>query len=143
MIQEDVMKRYRPGRGKLRLVVVTDGEDNMSPSEYQGMRGMDPMMRTLNKAGYDIEWHIIVIGGERGLDRYKALAGATGGSFLEVKRQFDPNSSDTKALLKAIQNSTDERGRRERQRRHKEEVSAGKVENVDWFKQLPPGDGKK
>ena len=36
MIEDDVTARYRPGRGKLRLVVVTDGQDTLSPAEYNG-----------------------------------------------------------------------------------------------------------
>ena len=36
MIEDDVRTRYRPGRGKLRLVVVTDGQDTLSPAEYNG-----------------------------------------------------------------------------------------------------------
>ena len=143
MIETDVKERYRPAGGKLRLVVVTDGDDNMSPlPEYKGMRGMDPLMRNLSRAGYDIEWHIILIGDETGLGRYKALAGATGGSFLAVPREFDPKSSDSRALLDAVQHSTDEYGRRERQTKYSAEASKGKIDEVDWFKKLPPGDKK-
>jgi len=148
MIQTDVMDRYRPGTGKLRLVVVTDGEDNMSPAGYQGMKGMDPMMRTLQQAGYDIEWHIIVIGDDESAgwkDRYKALAGATGGSFLAVENEFDANSSETKTFLQAIENSSSDEysSRRERQRRYEMDRDAGKAEGFDWYKKLPPPDDKK
>jgi hypothetical protein len=139
MIQEDVVERYRPGQGRLRLVVVTDGQDNMSPADYRGMKGMDPMMRALQAAGYDIEWHIIVIGGEFGLERYKSLAGATGGSFLAIDKEFDKNSRETTAFLKAIESGTDEQSRRERQRRYEKEVKEGKAEKMDWYKRLPSG----
>jgi len=143
MIQTDVMERYLPGKGKLRLVVVTDGDDNMSPSGYQGMKGMDPMMRTLQKSGYDIEWHIIVIGEESGLGRYKALTGATGGSFLAVKNKFDESSKEAAAFLEAIESSSDEHGRRERQQRYEIERDAGEADRFDWYKKLPPPDHKK
>lgn len=142
MIEEDVMERYRPGTGKLRLVVVTDGEDNLSPWNYQGMAGMDPMMRKLQQSGYDIEWHIIVIGGESGLERYKALAGATGGTFLTIENDFDEKSRDVASFLKAIESSTDEHGRRERQQRYERDRDTGKVDKVDWYKKLPPPDKK-
>ena len=55
MIQTDVLARYRPGRGKLRLIIVTDGHDTQSPAQYNGRRGMHPMMRTLHAEGYDVE----------------------------------------------------------------------------------------
>ena len=31
MIEQDVLERYRPGSGTLRLIVVTDGHDTLSP----------------------------------------------------------------------------------------------------------------
>jgi hypothetical protein len=148
MIQDDVTKRYRPGTGKLRLVVVTDGDDNLSPHEYRGMRGMDPMMRNLQTAGYDIEWHIIVIGGETGLERYKALAGATGGSFLSIPKEFDETDSDALAFMDAIVEGSssvhhdNDHGRRERQKRYELAAREGKVDKVDWYKKLPPPEKK-
>lgn len=144
MIQEDILKRYRPGTGKLRLVVVTDGEDNMSPPGYQGMRGMDPMMRTLQDAGYDIEWHIVVIGDAKGLERYKDLAGATGGSFLTLSDSFDETTRDAQHFLEAVKSSgrTDDDKRYERQRQYELDTKTGKAERFDWYKALPPG-GKK
>jgi hypothetical protein len=142
MIEDDVQARYRPGTGKLRLVVITDGEDNLSPHEYQGMKGMDPMMRTLQQAGYDIEWHIIVVGSDTGLDRYQALAGATGGSFLAIPREFDETKKDAVAFRDAVRRAQDENYRRERQRRYETEAKAGKTNSVDWYKQLPPPDKK-
>jgi hypothetical protein len=48
--------RYTPGRGTLRLVVVTDGDDCLSPGEYRGARGMNPLMRELKDRGFNIEW---------------------------------------------------------------------------------------
>ena len=49
-------RRYTPGRGTLRLVVVTDGDDCLSPGEYRGARGMNPLMRELKERGFNIEW---------------------------------------------------------------------------------------
>jgi hypothetical protein len=148
MIQTDVLTRYRPGTGKLRLVVVTDGEDNMSPPGYQGMEGMHPLMRTLQEAGYDIEWHIIVLGHvhSRVKEQYRALAGATGGNFLSVKRDFDKNSREASAFLKAFKNSGetgDTSDRRKRQRQYEKDSLEGKADRFDWYKQLPPPDNKK
>lgn len=138
MIETDVRERYRPGTGKLRLVVVTDGDDTLSPPGYTGMRGMDPMMRTLQDLGYDIEWHIIVVGGESGLERYRALSGASGGSFLSIKREFNENSDDAKALLQALKRAKDNHDRHKRQQQYEIDARSGKVDKVDWYKQLPP-----
>lgn len=33
----------------------------VSPAAYQGVGGLNPMMRTLKAAGYDVEWFIIVL----------------------------------------------------------------------------------
>ena len=54
-----------------------------SPRRYRGIRGMDPMMETLQSEGYDIEWHIIVLG-KGDWATYAALAGATGGSYVQI-----------------------------------------------------------
>ena len=68
MIEEDVRSRYLPGHGRLRLIVITDGEDTHSPGEqthtrfavkaeavkvccafvtgvYCGIKGMDALMK--------------------------------------------------------------------------------------------------
>jgi hypothetical protein len=37
-------------------VVVTDGDDCLSPGEYRGARGMNPLMRELKDRGFNIEW---------------------------------------------------------------------------------------
>ena len=82
---QDVLARYKPGRGRLRVCIITDGEDcrefaailfrggilnvrermhiclAVSPAAYQGVGGLNPMMRTLKAAGYDVEWFIIVL----------------------------------------------------------------------------------
>lgn len=142
MIEQDVLERYRPGGGKLRLVVVTDGEDVLSPPGYNGVRGMDPMQRTLLKAGYDIEWHIIVLGEVPGSDRYAALAGATGGSFLAISDSFDESRRDVQSFLDAIDQGSDGAARYERQRRYELEANKGDAERVEWFQALPPPDRK-
>ena len=40
MIEDDVLSRYLPGDGKLRLIVLTDGHDTDSPGAYHGMHGV-------------------------------------------------------------------------------------------------------
>jgi hypothetical protein len=55
MIERDVVKRYKPGRGKLRIYVVTDGEDMQSPYPYMGMNGMNPLMEGLLARGYEVK----------------------------------------------------------------------------------------
>ena len=91
MIEQDILARYRPGKGRLRVCIVTDGEDARawpayiaysililrhcfypifctqfrpaeSPPEYRGVGGLSPMMRVLKNAGYDIEWFILLVG---------------------------------------------------------------------------------
>ena len=137
MIEQDVLSRYRPGSGKLRLIVVTDGEDVLSPRGYNGVRGMDPMQKTLFKHGYDIEWHIVVLGDVKGSGRYAALAGATGGSFLAVDA-FDESRNDVQNFLGAVAQGSDEAARYQRQKNYELEAKSGGVERVDWFKALPP-----
>lgn len=135
MIEQDVLYRYRPGQSKLRLIVVTDGDDNCSPTEYLGVEGMHPMMQTLHQAGYDVEWHIVVVGDDEGLEGYETLAGATGGTFVAVNNNLDENRHDIRAMVDAIQKSTDEQGRRDRQQTFKESHFG----RLEWFKELPSG----
>jgi hypothetical protein len=54
MIERDVVKRYVPGPGTLRIYVVTDGEDVQSPYPYKGMDGMNPLMQALLERGYKV-----------------------------------------------------------------------------------------
>ena len=135
MIEQDVRTRYRPGSGKLRLIVVTDGQDTLSPGEYNGVRGMDPMMRTLTGAGYDVEWHIIVLGNVPDSQRYRSLATATGGSFLAVDTWG--GASGKSALLAALDDDDDD-ARRERRRGYERDATAGKASKFGWYKALPP-----
>jgi len=55
MIERDVIKRYEPGPGTLRIYVVTDGEDMQSPYPYMGMNGMNPLMEGLLARGYKVK----------------------------------------------------------------------------------------
>lgn len=96
------------------------------------------MMRTLHDSGYDIEWHVVVLGRVDHSHRYAALAAATGGSFLAVEA-FDPSRADSVAFLDAVEKSgeLDDTTRRERQRRYELNARSGKVEQFEWFKSLP------
>merc|ERR1712151_589347 len=94
---------YSPGPGRLRVFVITDGEDTHSSPPYKGMQGMNPMMHDLRKAGYNVEFHIVFVSGIVGemlskvfqstfggsitqsdLGQYRDLALGTGGSFLHL-----------------------------------------------------------
>jgi len=142
MIEQDVMARYQPGGGKLRLMVITDGEDTCSPAGYNGVQGMDPMMRALTLAGFDIEWHIVVIGRVPGSRRYADLAAATGGSFLAVEDLFDEGSEDARRFLDTVERSgelgADATRRRWRREEYQVEAREGRREKFDWLKALPP-----
>ena len=135
--EDDIVSRYAPGGGKLRVVVVTDGEDTRSPGEYVGVRGMDPMMRCLQERGFDIEWHIVVIGDDIariGRNRYASLAAATGGGFLAVNA-FDEHDPKAQTFLRAVAQSGGERELRRRQ--YEIDARQGKRESFDWYKALP------
>lgn len=142
MIEEDVVERYTPGSGKLRLVVVTDGHDNLSPGEYNGIDGMNPMMAALQGKGFDIEWHIIVLGEVQQKRVYASLARATGGSFLAVPGSFDEDGTNETAFLDALDDSSDmsegDRKRHGRQQAYKLDAGTGKAAKFGWFKALPP-----
>ena len=165
MIQDDIRTRYKPAGGKLRVVVITDGYDVLSPPPYQGARGFDPLMRTLLKDGFDIEWSIIVVGNEtdniflgqqelssRDKQLYKNLCGATGGQFLSLDSSssaggsWDADKPEISNFLDSIEDSgyyDSESDRRERQKQYKLEAKKGKAEKFDWLPQLPDGSKKK
>ena len=162
MIEDDVLGRYAPSpdrktNAKLRIVVITDGEDVESPGNYRGIRGMDPMMKTLLQAGFNIEWHIVVIdsswfGGESkaSLRRYESLARATGGGFLLLK-PFDHNSSSTDRINKEVENfistlelstsgedsSMDRNSPQRRKELYASEAKRGRADTFEWLKLLP------
>ena len=154
MIQDDVQAKYRPAGGKLRIVVITDGHDILSPAPYNGVRGFDPLMRTLLAQGYDIEWNIIVLGNDSGIfppelsqrDKklYRSLCHATGGQFLSVGASgWNENDHEVDEFLNAIEDSgyhDSKADRRERQEQYKLEARKGKAENFDWLPDLPKED---
>lgn len=158
MIEDDVIGKYAPGNGKLRIVIITDGEDCLSPGEYRGMRGMDPMMRVLLGKGFDIEWHIVMLGriddgfgslSRRDANRYKSLAAATGGSFLVedgsiLNLVFNENKKEAADFLDTLKESGESGDAARRARRQKDyllEANAGKREKFDWLTLLPPPSG--
>jgi hypothetical protein len=139
MIEEDVVRMYLPGPGHLRVYIITDGEDNMSPSGYSGMSGMDPMMKTLLSAGYDIEFHIILIGQE-GLssgsaNRYRDLALSTGGSFVHFDGCGDPQR-DLDVMLERTRQEGNLRANVRND--YSKRLSSGSATNFSWLPQLPP-----
>ena len=165
MIENDVLGRYAPSpdrktNAKLRIVVITDGEDVESPGNYRGIRGMDPMMKTLLQAGFNIEWHIVVIdsswfGGDskESLRRYESLARATGGGFLLLK-PFDNNGSNssTDRINKEVGNfistlelsgttgddsSMDRNSPQRRKELYASEAKRGRADSFEWLKLLP------
>lgn len=155
MIEDDVLRRYRPtppgagGRGKLRLMVITDGFDTDSPGQYKGIKGMDPMMKTLLAKGYDVEFHIVVLGqhdsrAQSALKRYKSLTEATGGGYLELSSGWyasekDPTVRSFMTNLEASNDMARDQQRRGRQKQqYLSDARAGRKENFDWLKQLPP-----
>ena len=154
MIEEDVANRYRPGKSKIRIVLITDGLDCMSmPEDYRGIQGMDPLMKTLLKKGYDIEWHICILNpfGTNFLpeesERFRALSAVTGGSFLELSDlMFDAKKKESATFLSAIKDSSgdDEKdiargiaSRDERKRLYHADVKKGKAVSLDWARLLP------
>jgi hypothetical protein len=151
MIEDDVLRRYRPAGGRLRVIVITDGFDTRSPGEYKGMSGMNPMMRTLLREGFDIEFHIIILGqtgpfrtlSEGDIKKYQSLAAATGGSCMVVSGfLYDPESPAAKSFVQTLEESgrNDQKSveaRKKRQLQYKEDASKGRKESFDWIKSLP------
>ncbi|CAE7384741.1 unnamed protein product [Symbiodinium necroappetens] len=138
MIEEDVRSRYLPGHGRLRLIVITDGEDTHSPGVYCGIKGMDALMKELQKQGFDVEWHIIIIGRFQAAERkrYETLAGATGGSFLALEEAEAFQSPAARRFLAALKENPG--ARQARQQAYLADTAAGRMERVEWFKALPP-----
>lgn len=150
MIEDDVLLRYRPTPGgKLRIIVLTDGFDTDSPGEYHGIRGMDPMMKTLLSKGYDIEFHIVVLGqhysksSQDALKRYQHLTEATGGGYMALSDLFyNEKSANVKKFLGNLEASNDaeqsKKLRAEKQKGYLEAAKKGQKEKFDWLKSLPP-----
>lgn len=152
MIEDDVLQRYRPSPsganpGKLRLILITDGFDTDSPGEYRGIKGMDPMMKTLLAKGYNIEFHIVVLGNHsRGnqiaLKRYQSLAEATGGGYMALSGLFyNEKSADVINFMSSLDASNDTTGsaslRRRQRQDYLEAAKEGKREKFDWLHSLP------
>jgi hypothetical protein len=106
MLEQDILKRYRPSQnpkqGKIRIIILTDGYDTQSPGSYRGVNGMNPMMEKLISCGFNIEFHIALIRCEvnqqkKEVNRYQALAEATGGGYVAVNAS---NFNDFNACIK-------------------------------------------
>ncbi|CAE7678126.1 unnamed protein product [Symbiodinium pilosum] len=124
MIEEDVCTRYNPGQGRLRLIVITDGYDTHSPGDYCGIRGMDPLMKELQKQGFDVEWHIVILG--RGFQAEERRSYEDGGASSEASHRF----------LEALREGSG--SRQARQQAYLADTAAGRMQKVEWFKALPP-----
>ena len=112
MILEDIREKYLPGNGKLRAIVITDGLDTHSPSPYQGIQGMNPMMQQLLEDGFDIEWHIVVVSinnilgcaiSSADILKYEALAETTGGGFLHIDEPGVMNDYSARHFLSSLE----------------------------------------
>ena len=152
MIENDVTSKFPVARCRhtlLRVFVITDGADTLSPPQYRGVAGMDPMMRTLRNAGYEIEFHIIVLGGGvsgRDSNRYRELAAATGGQFLSLPF-WDWNARKSKQdranFIKKVQEyatATAQEAKRLQEverRKYEARVASGRATKFDWYRQLP------
>lgn len=158
MIESDIKNRYIPNNncsGKLRVIVITDGMDT-SFGKYNGINGMDPMMKELLISGYDIEFHIIFIRDTNNLfsivhshdaavlKRYECLTKATGGSFLLLEGCGFTNykSKNIQNFLSNLtfSNQMNEEARQIRMNKKKHyRLGVNNGENVkfDWLKLLP------
>lgn len=153
MILDDLLSCYKPGPGRMRVFIVTDGGDNRSPPPYAGMGGMDPMMKELLDHGFNVEFHIVFVSaasatlaksllgivgrgfGDKDLRRYHDLALATGGSFLHISGE--EADADREAFVSRISSNCEvkqEGARREYERR----LSAGDATQFPWYERLPP-----
>jgi len=144
MIELDIKGKYRAGDAKLRVFILTDGMDQLSPRKYQGLKGIDRMMKKLQKQGFDIEFYIVVIGrvARRDEDAFKRLAAGTGGGFLRVGwlEQYDDAAPDSKAFMAAVASSSSTAeaaiaSRRQRQLAYEKEVPV--ADRPKWYKALP------
>lgn len=153
MILEDILQSYKPGPGRLRVFVVTDGGDTGSPPPYRGMRGMDPMMREVRRLGFNVEFYIVFVSdslaqavlgaigrafgaeslGAADLDRYRDLALATGGGFLHLS-----GSESEEERLAFLARAADGAGKEEARREYERRLSDGDATKFDWYERLPP-----
>jgi len=150
MVYKDITARYRPGAGTLRVYVITDGEDVLSPLPYTGMEGMNPLMKNLLAANYRIEWSIIVVGmpmHDPAARTYQSLCAATGGSFLALPpgKQGPINGTragkDFVAQVKAAHSGDKQaasRVVRANRAAYEKQVQEGKTRQFEWYAALPP-----
>ena len=148
MIEDDVLGRYIPGTGKLRIVVITDGYDTESPGSYRGMSGMNPMMRTLLGHGFDVEFHIVILKDSQGgpsvanIKQYEKLAEATGGSCLALTGSCSRNRPAYKQFISRLEESSlvDEYAKAQRAQRQSKYIGDAKKKKdntLDWLNMLP------
>eukprot|EP00929_Paragymnodinium_shiwhaense_P105781 TRINITY_DN70842_c0_g1_i1.p1 TRINITY_DN70842_c0_g1~~TRINITY_DN70842_c0_g1_i1.p1 ORF type:complete len:441 (+),score=82.32 TRINITY_DN70842_c0_g1_i1:78-1400(+) len=144
MILKDIQDTYKPGPGLLRVFVITDGADVLSPPPFQGMEGMDPMMKQLIAAGFNIQFHIVFVQAgiffdadelsHKDVMRYKDLALATGGRFLLL----DGNESDAdrERFLEHVQGAADRKAtlRVEARQEYEKRLQLGEGTQFDWYK---------
>jgi len=146
MILRDIQATYKPGAGLLRVFVITDGEDALSPPPFHGMQGMDPMMKQLIAAGFNIQFHIVFVQGsgildmfdaklsDKALMRYEDLALATGGRFLLL----DGNESvaDRERFLTHVQGAADRKAtlHLEAREEYEERLRLGEGTQFGWYK---------
>lgn len=148
MIHDDIKLKYRPAGGKLRVVVITDGADTLSPGKYHGPRGFDPLMSNLLQDGFDIEWHIIVVGNyglfpelsDKDKNMYKSLCRATGGQFISLDATgWNESDPEIYEFLGAIEDSgyaDSEKDRKNRQEQYRLEARRGNAVHFDWLPAL-------
>ena len=155
MIEDDIMGRYKPAQnGKLRVVVITDGYDTDSPGPYNGIRGMDPMMKQLLAKRYDIEFHIVILEDpfssfgsisiqDKHVRRYESLAAATGGSAVKISNIFHQDDPKVQSFLRTLEQSSrtgvlQQSQRVQRQQQYLDDARRGRKEHLDWVSLMPP-----
>ena len=114
MIEQDVLSRYRPGRGTLRLIVITDGRtcSRRLPTEasaewIQCRRRCSTRDTTSSGTSSSV----------RGGETRTPLAGATSGSYVQID-QFHRDHPDVRNLLAAIAGNADTSARHSRQQQY-------------------------
>ncbi|CAB9523253.1 expressed unknown protein [Seminavis robusta] len=149
MIQQDLLENRKVvSSRRLRVFIVTDGEDNKSPGDYMGVGGMNPMMSHLINAGYDIEFHITVLGvGNIDSRGYRDLTRATGGNFLYIdwrSKKSLRSEIEVEGFIEQIAAYTSkeditetEAMRSKKKREYELDVQKGEATEFEWYKQLP------
>lgn len=137
----------------LRVFIITDGGDNVSPPPFRGMGGMDPMMKELRGRGFNIEFHIVFVSSsasntlfkmvigedplhEGEVRRYRDLSLSTGGGFLNLSGS--ETDAEKGAFLLRISAPQDLESRVAARKRYEELLLAGDATRFDWYKTLPP-----